>query len=888
MISSEWSLSNGASATRSVQTKAIPVEWADETDSVYLVESVEDWPSFNGEEPDTRGSIVRTADLGTMESFTTFGMEGFILDDVSKLNPVQDEHYVNAGTVSKSGDSWVLKDGSSKEYQWVDGTDFAFWSYAPQSLFTPASFTKDGYSLTGYTVPTTVTSQQDLILAYTKMNSGNGGTPVDVKFAHALSVVRFKLNLEGCSLKSASVSKVSSKGDLTVGKTDDGEVSISWDNLSTPATFSQEFAETDFTDGLQSQSGNKLFFMIPQKSADESKVKISITIEKADLSTETKSAELDVDWQAGKIYTYILSHDAIDYVLDVEGEVTTNYLATGSKTYSVTSNAPWQLQYKTSGSSTWTDATAGTSIDGWIKFDQVSGEGGASPETVTATVTAASGAVEPFETTHDKILREAEPRGTKDAPWDLSMHDIYGSANPSGAVTANCYVISAPGWYAFPLVYGNAITNGSPNTSAYAPSAAAHGENYLTPFKKADGAGISSPFIEGAAKAYPFWEDVLSYALVPEDGCKVLSKTEAINKGLAGCSCGYVMFEVKADALTQGNAVIAVSNGTDILWSWHIWVTDENLDPVSVKNNDDSFNGAMLPVNLGWVSADMATVATGYPEKSISVRFVQKKGDNVKNIVEKTPVRRQYVSSTKFSFSGFNPYWQWGRKDPFVRANADGENVAENTNISGKAIVKDVPAKNHDIAFSIKNPDNFIQYFEKLEPKVWYKENSGDKACDYYNLWNANNTGSGSSAPAYSSKPVKTVYDPCPPGFQIPQGNAFTGFTTTGENVEDYEASKFNVVGSFNKGWNFLTGYGDNTIFFPVSGYRNHWSGAISSVGTTGNIWSDTPTTISPHPADATDHRVFYLTYHKKQYVRPINHEIPTYGFSVRPVTYNP
>ena len=887
VISSEMGLSKGASPTRSVMTKAIPVEWA-EGDSVYLVESVEDWSALADEDPATRGSIVTTAGLGTTAGFTTFGMEGFILDDVSKLNPVQDEHYVSAGTVSKSGDSWVLKDGSSEDYKWVDQTNFAFWSYAPQSLFTPASFTKDGYSLTGYTVPTTVTSQQDLLLAYTKMNSGSGETPVNVSFAHALAVVRFKLNLEGCTLKSASVSGVYPKGDLTVGKTDGGDVSFAWSPAGSATTYSQTFESTDFTDGVQSLSGNKLFFMIPQKNATGSKVKISITVEKADLTSVTKTAELDVDWQAGKVYTYILSHDAIDYVLDVEGEVITNYLASGSKAYSVTSNAPWQLQYKASGSSTWTDATAGTAIDGWIKFDKVSGEGGESSQTVTATVTAASGEEGEFETTHDKILREAEPRGTKDAPWDLSMHDIHGAANPSGAVTANCYVVSAPGWYAFPLVYGNAINNGSPNTSAYAPTAAAHGENYLTPFKKADGAGISSPFIEGATKAYPFWEDVLSYALVPEDGCTVLSKTEATNKGLTGCGCGYVMFEVKADALTQGNAVLAISNGTDIIWSWHIWVTDEDLTPIAVKNHDGTFNGDMLPVNLGWVAADVTTKATGYPEKTLSVRFVQKKGDKVLNIVEKAPVRRQYVSSTEFSYSGYSPYWQWGRKDPFVRANADGENVAENTNISGKAIVKDVPAKNHDIAFSIKNPDNFIQYFEKLEPKVWYKENSGDKACDYYNLWNANNTGSGSSAPAYSSKPVKTVYDPCPPGFQIPQGNAFTGFTTTGENVENNEASKFNVVGSFNKGWNFLTGYGDNTIFFPVSGYRNHWSGAISSVGTTGNIWSDTPTTISPHPADATDHRVFYLTYHKNQYVRPINHEIPTYGFSVRPVAYLP
>ena len=309
VVSSEMGLPKGASATRSVMTKAIPVEWA-EGDSVYLVESVEDWSALADEDPATRGSIVTTAGLGTTAGFTTFGMEGFILDDVSKLNPVQDEHYVSAGTVSKSGDSWVLKDGSSEEYKWVDKTNFAFWSYAPQSLFTPASFTKDGYSLTGYTVPTTVTSQQDLLLAYTKMNSGSGETPVNVSFAHALAVVRFKLNLEGCTLKSASVSGVNSKGNLSVGKTEGGDVSFTWSGLSTPATFSQEFADADFTDGVQSQSGNKLFFMIPQKNAAGSKVKVSITVENAEHETLTVAKEFDIDWAPGKIYTYVLTYDS--------------------------------------------------------------------------------------------------------------------------------------------------------------------------------------------------------------------------------------------------------------------------------------------------------------------------------------------------------------------------------------------------------------------------------------------------------------------------------------------------------------------------------------------------------------------------------------------------
>ena len=41
---------------------------------------------------------------------------------------------------------------------------------------------------------------------------------------------------------------------------------------------------------------------------------------------------------------------------------------------------------------------------------------------------------------------------------------------------------------------------------------------------------------------------------------------------------------------------------------------------------------------------------------------------------------------------------------------------------------------------------------------------------------------------------VKTVYDPSPVGFKMPASNAFTGFTTTGQN--SYTQSELNVDGT--------------------------------------------------------------------------------------------
>ena len=82
---------------------------------------------------------------------------------------------------------------------------------------------------------------------------------------------------------------------------------------------------------------------------------------------------------------------------------------------------------------------------------------------------------------------------------------------------------------------------------------------------------------------------------------------------------------------------------------------------------------------------------------------------------------------------------------------------------------------------------------------------------------------------------VKTIYDPCPAGFKIPEEKAFTGFTTTGKKSNGQK--EFNVTGSYNKGWNFnnkLENH-DATVFFPnlckgeiinlnVSGGGNYWT----------------------------------------------------------------
>ena len=74
---------------------------------------------------------------------------------------------------------------------------------------------------------------------------------------------------------------------------------------------------------------------------------------------------------------------------------------------------------------------------------------------------------------------------------------------------------------------------------------------------------------------------------------------------------------------------------------------------------------------------------------------------------------------------------------------------------------------------------------------------------------------------------VKTVYDPCPAGFKVPASNAFSGFSTTGNNTNT--PSQFNVSGGWENGWNFnnkITAP-DATIYFPAANYRFQFSGVL-------------------------------------------------------------
>ena len=373
-------------------------------------------------------------------------------------------------------------------------------------------------------------------------------------------------------------------------------------------------------------------------------------------------------------------------------------------------------------------------------------------------------------------------------PRDLSMRDIQGNIRNT-ATTANCYVIKKKGTYRIPLVYGNAVVNGSTNSASYTKVSG----HYSLDFVNGAGTIINTPFIEK--------QTVISGAqLSIADTDNVFTDISiSSNPNVTDISnCGYVQFRVTSVPSTGANGVISVKNSSGtIIWNWHIWVWADSLATVSITNNS-SVTYKILPYNLAskWDDA----------------------GRTIKNW-----------------------FYQWGRSVPMLCPST--YNSSTSSDSYGTSSFK-IGYVADSYSQGIANPTTFY-YNNNINPHNWFGGTS------YYNLWDANCTSTGCS----DNTTVKTVYDPCPPGFKIPNGNTFTGFSESNG-------------GSFNKGYTW------NDSFFPASGFREYLQGALNYVGQRSSVWTS-----------AMDYQGYaYNLRFESGFVLPQFNDYCANGFSVRPV----
>ena len=516
----------------------------------------------------------------------------------------------------------------------------------------------------------------------------------------------------------------------------------------------------------------------------------------------------------------------------------------------------WVRSYKTDGGTTnpaswWVEGYSETGATGpftatkpgWLTNFTQHGNG-VSSSSGTEPVTASVSAQTPTITTNARTiaLQGKSEVGSSTDPIDLSKVPVGTSPNPlflidNGASastyagnpmnTANCYVVTRPGWYKIPVVYGNAIKNNVDNTSAYTSSAS--GVNVLQNFIRHDGNTITKPWIKGNGInldngiAEPVWQD---WPILVQNIALLSDKK-------------YIVFYIDKKRIHEGNAVIALKESAtgDIVWSWHIWVYGgDDLKSINVKNNKAKSGKTKGRDNFDFLSESLGACddrgeKVSYPGGNVWVKISNGR---------KTTVIK--ITRNGFSLNpGYNsPYYQWGRKDPMLPSN--GTNANKNKvwfDKEGAILSSFFPTANWssdgtpneanaEIANTIKNPHTF--------------NTSSGMDNLYYNLWDTscNETSGNLLNTARFLPAIKSVYDPCPPGFCLPPNGAFTGFTRSGNNSNI--PSELNVLGSFNKGWHFRTVLkdesGGETIFFHALGYRTPNGDVLLDVGSRGLYWS--------------------------------------------------
>ena len=302
-----------------------------------------------------------------------------------------------------------------------------------------------------------------------------------------------------------------------------------------------------------------------------------------------------------------------------------------------------------------------------------------------------------------------------------------GHEDLSATSTANCYIVSQSGSYCLLAATGN---------------------------KK-------DLLLHGTTSASVLWES-FGTSTVPNVG-DLIKDVEYKD--------GYISFHT-ADTFKEGNAVIAAKDSTGtILWSWHIWLTDQPAGQVYFNDA-----GTMMDRNLGATSA------------------------------------------TPNDVGALGLLYQWGRKDPFLGSSSiSSDNVAESTITWPPAIAAD-DVIGTPFLYTVAHPTTFIT--GNKWKSDWFGSNIDPQLITRW---------------SESGKP-KTIYDPCPAGWRVPDGGENGVWAKAINSRYTYTNHDYDTTDEGNN----LSGHlgSDPIIWYPDSGYLSNNTGILKSVGSSGICWS--------------------------------------------------
>lgn len=778
-----------------------------DAENLYIIETTVEGVNPVQADAQTRANVIKNI----TENFSASGHRGTTEANIT----TKPEWFYNEPTLSNG------KLVTPRKWSWAI-PHARFYAVFPQvkNEYTKIKLSPETYEGSPYIEfedETDVTNQKDLMTACSGHvhYSVQGTAPrTDLDFRHALTAIKFAVgqNLSiNKTISKVEIRNALSKGKYTLSDKFDG-TGAKWENLSDAKTFKLEGLAVSTNQNpnavLTGNDGdNYTFYMIPQELTGKN---ITVYVEFTDGSKIEST--LKGSWLAGTTKTYKLSekNSTWEYTLETTNPANVAYNQDKSNDYFVTSyrNAPdgtkQPVKWKAVGFEEYDRATdswtnLGTNKPTWLTaMSKENGEGGATAESGRATITKAD--LKDRLTEYNKVLQTATEKGAAGNYYNLS-NDNGGDAIQN---TANSYLISAPGYYRIPLVYGNAVKGGTTNESSY--KTAHTGTDVLSNFKDHLGNDITTPYINvqnasnPATQASIVWMD--QQALVDD-----LSVTNNGDKS-------FVNFHVSAANIKNGNAVIAVksADGT-IMWSWHLWFDHSDALSTIACTNHEGDNFKVTKNILGYTIYKWKS--TSYESPRVArMKIEQEVGNGAKKSAYITITQSPYAEK-EYSTA----LYQFGRKDAFPGTNT----LYESTFVENGG-------DNISIVNAIQNPGTFY-----TDGNTWGTEYR------YFNLWSMQTT----SQTDASKTLVKTVYDPCPVGFSMPPVKTFSGVTTTG--TTNTNNKDINALGDWDQGWHFYAkdSSSPSTVYYPAIGSRTAKEGKLYGVKDRGYYWVGVPSSTS-------------------------------------------
>lgn len=317
---------------------------------------------------------------------------------------------------------------------------------------------------------------------------------------------------------------------------------------------------------------------------------------------------------------------------------------------------------------------------------------------------------------------------------------------------------------------------------------------------------------------------------------------------------GFIQFRIEESDYCHGNAIIAAFDANrNILWSWHLWLTDE---PSDVKFGPRDFSESYTDPEQGTVT--VTSTKTYYAmDRNLGSTYLPTGNSDISGTSTETKAK---------VLASYGLYYQWGRKDPFPGPNTVNpgrtsgyssstwwkRNVSGNFGwVSHSALEVGNPVASREDA--IPTPSrfymcNFNNVWSTLQQQTGLKyvnwhttdwENSGNRS-KYISMW-----GCSSDTPksAYNPRMSKTINDPCPPGYYIPDHYLFAAgnlgqsgmdnaMSDGGASVNVTGYTDVNTYGLFIRANSGTPGVGlDKMIWLPYTGYRNGIDGNMMNTG---------------------------------------------------------